>query len=95
VTSAPAPAAQPAIAAASPPAAQDRTGDDEQNRSSLKSHNLGNELLLANSSFKTYEFEAALADIASDVSGVWSEDDESELEDDFPYRELFQAERNA
>jgi hypothetical protein len=67
---------------------------DETDRSSLRSENLGSELLLANSSFKTFEFEAALTDIAGDVSGAWRNDEESDLEDYFPYSDLLSNERD-
>jgi hypothetical protein len=67
---------------------------DDQRSESLRSSHLGNELLLANSNFRTYEFESALADIAGDVSGAWSDEDDNDLEDYFPYSDLFQADRN-
>jgi hypothetical protein len=49
---------------------------------------MGDALVLANSSFRTYEFESALSDIAGDVSGVWDQDNSDELDDYFPYSDV-------
>jgi hypothetical protein len=66
---------------------------EDEDRGSLLSERLGSELMLANSNFRTYEFEAALSEIAGDVSDVWNDEDQPDLEDYFPYGDLFQAER--
>jgi hypothetical protein len=50
--------------------------------------------VLANSSFRTFEFESALSEIAGDVSGVWGEEDEDELrdlEDYFPFQDVLES----
>jgi hypothetical protein len=87
----PAPQLSPAAVIVAP-RPTDTARREEENRSSLRSEHLGNELLLANSNFRTFEFEAALADIAGDVSGAWSDDeDQNELEDYFPYSDLIRG----
>lgn len=64
----------------------------EQERKS--SNRFNDELVLANSRFRTFEFEAALADIANDVSEVWTKNEEDEvedLEDYFPFDDILDA----
>jgi hypothetical protein len=63
---------------------------NEAKRPSSPASPLNNELILANSSFRTYEFESALADIAGDISDVWSQDDSNagDLEDFFPFDDI-------
>jgi hypothetical protein len=36
-----------------------------------------------------------LDDIAGDVSGAWSDEDDNDLEDYFPYSDVIEAESNA
>jgi hypothetical protein len=87
----------PSVASASfiPAPRETEAARPEENRSSLRSSQLGNELLLANASFRTYEFETALDDIAGDVSGAWNDEDDNDLEDYFPYGDMLKLESNA
>jgi hypothetical protein len=91
------PAASPGVGSASfvPAGRQAESVRPEEDRNSLRSSHLGNELLLANANFRTYEFETALDDIAGDVSGAWSDEDDNDLEDYFPYSDVIEAESNA
>lgn len=63
---------------------------------SSPSSRFDDELVLANSRFRTYEFESALADIAGDISDVWSKESEDadDLEDYFPFGDLADAKRD-
>ncbi len=63
---------------------------DEERTPSAPADKMSDALILANSSFRTFDFESALSDIADDIADAWSDEgaELGDLEDYFPYTDV-------